>query len=147
MLWLTGQRPVRVSAAGNRISTEGTAFRYLDFAAATFEFDSGLVGRITANFGSVHPHQHVVRLFGTKATFVHDDAGARLHEGRDPDVAPVALGDAAEPETKGALVADFLAAVERHDETSAQHELDVICACATADRALAERAIVAVDYV
>ena len=31
-----------------------------------FEFPSGLVGRVTANFGCVHPHQHVVRVFGTR---------------------------------------------------------------------------------
>ena len=147
MLWTTGQRPVRVSAAGNRISTEGTAFRYLDFAAATFEFESGLVGRITANFGSVHPHQHVVRVFGTQATFVHDDAGARLHESRDPAEAPRRLDAAALPGTKGVLVPAFLAAIESGDSGGAQHELDVICACAAADRALFEGAVVDVDYV
>jgi len=147
MLWLTGQRPARVSAAGNRISTVGTAFRYLDFAAATFEFESGLVGRITANFGSVHPHQHVVRVFGTGATFVHDDAGARLHGSRDPAVPPRRLEEAAEPPTKGVLVPAFLRAVEAGDSGAAQHELDVICVCAAADRALAERAAVHVEYV
>src|SRR5262249_60336434 len=86
MLWLTGERPARVTAAGNRIATEGTAFRYLDFAAATYEFRSGLVGRITANFGCVHRHQHVVRLFGTLATALVDDEGPRLHTSRDPSV-------------------------------------------------------------
>ncbi len=75
MLWITGERPARVTAAGNRISTEGTAFRYLDFASATYEFPSGLIGRITANFGSVIPHRHVVRIFGTAASLISDDAG------------------------------------------------------------------------
>src|SRR5260370_1283713 len=78
MLWTPGERPVRVSAVGNGISTEGTAFRQLDFVAAQFEFASGLVGRIPANFGSVQPHRHVVRAFGTEASFVSDDRGARL---------------------------------------------------------------------
>jgi predicted dehydrogenase len=147
MLWLTGQRPVRVSASGNRISTEGTAFRYADFAAATFEFASGLVGRITANFGSVHPHQHVVRVFGTDATFIHDDAGARLHVSRDPDERARQLEEAAEPDSKGALVSELLRAVEAGDRAAGQHELDVICACAAADRALAGGSIVEVEYV
>ncbi len=147
MLWLTGQRPARVSAAGNKISTEGTAFRYLDFAAATFAFESGLVGRVTANFGSVHPHQHVVRVFGTRATFVHDDAGARLHESRDPGETPRLLDAAAVPETKGVLVPAFLDAIEAGDAGGAQHELDVICVCAAADRALHDGTVVDVDYV
>lgn len=147
MLWSTGQRPVRVSASGNGISTEGTAFRPLDFAAATFEFESGLVGRITANFGSVQPHQHVVRVFGTGASFVHDDAGVRMYESRDPSVPGRRIEEAAEPATKGVLIPEFLRAVETGDAGSAQHELDVICVCAAADRALASRTLVDIEYV
>ncbi len=146
MLWLTGERPTRVAAFGNGISTDGTSFRYDDFVAATFEFDSGLVGRVTANFGSVHAHRHVVRLFGTEATFLSDDAGARLHASREPTERPRPLDLAAEPAGKDALIAGFLDAVESNGDAGAQHELDVVCVCAAADRALAERAIVAVDY-
>src|SRR6185503_7475057 len=83
MLWLTGQQPTTVSAVGNRIATANSRFAYDDFVTATYAFPSGLVGRITANFGCVHRHQHVVRVFGTKGTFIHDDAGARLHWTRD----------------------------------------------------------------
>lgn len=146
MLWLTGQRPMRVTATGNRVSTEGTAFRYDDFVAATFEFESGLVGRVTANFGSVQAHQHVVRLFGTAAAFVSDDVGPRLHESRDPSVAARALALSPLPPTKGVLVPLFLDAVERGDHSGVQHELDVIAACAAATQALAEREAIDVAY-
>ena len=62
MLWLTGQRPAVVAAVGAAVATRGTAYRYNDFVAATYRFESGLIGRITANFGCVHPHQHVLRV-------------------------------------------------------------------------------------
>lgn len=146
MLWLTGQRPARVSAVGNRISTEGTAFRYDDFAAATFEFDSGLVGRVTANFGSVIPHQHVVRLFGTSGTFVSDDAGARLHTSRDRSVASRRLQLAPLAATKGDLIPAFLMAIDQGDDTSVQHELDVVATCAAVTQALVEREVIDVGY-
>jgi predicted dehydrogenase len=147
MLWLTGQRPARVAAVGNRLSTSGTAFRYDDFVAATFEFASGLVGRVTANFGSVHAHQHVVRMFGTSATFVSDDAGVRIHESRDPHERARALELAVTAAGKGALIPGFLDAVESRADSGAQHELDLICACAAADLSVAERASVPVEYV
>ena len=67
MIGLTGRRPIGVTAVGNRVCTAGTAFKYDDYRAATFSFESGLIGRITANFGCVHRHHHVVRVFGTKA--------------------------------------------------------------------------------
>jgi predicted dehydrogenase len=148
MLWLIGQRPRTVTAVGNRISTEGTAFRYLDFAAATFVFDSGLVGRITANFGSVHPHQHVVRLFGTRATLIHDDCGVRLHESRDPAVSPRRLELDPLPASKGELVPEFVAAILGGADTrgAAEHELDVISACVAADRSLLEGRGVEIEY-
>ncbi len=147
MLWLTGQRPVRVTATGNRISTGGTRFRYDDFAAATFEFDSGLVGRITSNYGSVHAHQHVVRLFGTEGTVISDDAGARMHTSRDPGEKPRALELSPLPAGKGVLVPSFLGAVEAGTDGGALHELDVVCVCRAADRARADRAVVEVEYV
>lgn len=148
MLWLTAQRPGDVVAAGNRISTSGTAFRYDDFVAARFRFSSGLVGRITANFGSVHPHQHVVRVFGTAATALCDDAGVRVYRSRDPETAPERVDLPSLPASKAELLARFV----RHareglpwDETP--HELAVIRACVAADQALVRGECVDIDSV
>jgi len=137
MLWLTGQRPTSVTAVGNRICTAGTAFRYNDYMAATFQFPSGLVGRITTNFGCVHRHQHVVRVFGTKATLVSDDTGPRLHTSRDPAVPATALDLSPLPATKGDLIPAFVQSILDGADPgpAAQHEFDVISACIAADRA------------
>ena len=149
MLWLTGQRPDSVSAVGNRICTEGTEFRYNDYFSATFQFTSGLIGRITANFGCVHRHQHVVRCFGTKGSFLYDDMGPRLHTSRDPSLPPQGLDMAALPPSKGDLIPGFIEAILNNEDTRAQtqHEFDVISACVAADRALATSASVEVEYV
>ncbi len=149
MMWITGQSPTRVTASGNRLSTAGTAFRYHDFVAATYGFESGMVGRITANFGSVHRHQHVVRLFGTRGTFIYDDLGARVHWSRDPESTPEVLTLSARPASKGALIPQFIEAiVEGRDAAPViQSELDVIAACVAADRAVATDAPGEVLYV
>ena len=148
LLWITGQRPTGVSAAGNRISTEATEFRYLDHVAATYSFDSGLVARITANFGSVHPHQHVVRLFGTRATVIHDDQGPRRYVSREPDVPAERLDLAALPSTKGDLIPGFIDAIVARADTSAasEHEFAVISACVAADEAVVKGVQVDIDY-
>lgn len=108
MLWLTGERPNRVLGVGNAIASKGTGFRYNDFAAATCMFPSGMVGRITANFGCVHRHQHVVRVFGTKRTFILDDAGPRVMASRDPEIPPERLDMATLPAHKGVLIPGFV---------------------------------------
>jgi predicted dehydrogenase len=149
MLWLTGERPTRVSATGNRIATAGTAFRHRDYVAATFAFPSGLVGRISANFGCVHRHQHVVRVFGTAATFIADDRGARLHESREAGSVARDIPLAATARSKGDLIPDFVDAIVTGANTATltQLDLDVLCACAAADRALATNTAMDVTYV
>ena len=149
MLWITGQRPTRVTAVGNRICTAGTPFRQPDFAAATFQFDSTMVGRLTANFGCVHRHQHAVRVFGTKATFVYDDQGPHLHVSRDPDEPPRRIELDALPSTKGDLIPEFVAGiVDRADTVAAtEHDFAVIAACVAAERALGRGEPMDVEYV
>ncbi len=149
MLWLTGQKPGSVLAVGNRICTAGTPFRYNDYMSATFQFASSLIGRITANFGSVHRHQHVVRVFGTEGTFIYDDMGPRLHTSRDPSVSATALDLPGLPASKGDLIPGFIKAILSGEDAGphTQHEFDVISACVAADRAVASAESIKIDYV
>jgi predicted dehydrogenase len=148
MLWLTGRRPSSVSAVGNQVCTEGSEFHYNDFVAATFQYATGLVGRITANFGSVHAHQHVLRVFGTKATFIYDDSGARLHVSRDPCVRPTPVKLAPLPETKGELIGPFVSSIFDDDnpDQGTQEIFDVISICAATDKALRANSSMEINY-
>jgi len=148
MLWLTGQRPRTVVTAGNRICSEGTKFQYNDFATSTLQFDSGMIARITANFGCVHRHQHVIRIYGTKATFIYDDAGARLHKSRDPDDRAQPVNLAPLPETKGDLIPAFVSAIltERDITDETQTIFDGISISAASDRAIKTQKQERIDY-
>lgn len=148
MCWVTGQKPVEVTAGGNRICTTGTAFRYRDHLAATFRFDSGLIGRITANFGCVHPHQHVVRVFGTKATFLYDDRGPRIQFSRDPSAPAKSIELSPLPATKGDLIPSFVQVVLNGEDTrvQTQHEFNILSACFAVDLSLASRKTLEVQY-
>lgn len=147
MLWLTGQRPVSVQMLGNNICTEGTDFKYNDFMAATFRFDSGLIGRITANFGCVHRHHHVVRVFGTRATFIHDDQGPRLHVSRDESDRAKSIDLPTLPKDKGCLIEDFVDAVRRaNDHAAAAREFALISVCAAADLSAVRNEVVRIEY-
>lgn len=149
MLWLTGRRPVSVTAAGNRISSRDTGFRYDDFRTATLRFEDGMVGRITANFGCVHPHHHVLRVFGTAATFIYDDAGARLHESRDPASKPRAIDAAPLPASKGDLIPGFVESIANDTDFTyeTQTVFDGISVAIACDRAAASGKSEGVEYV
>lgn len=148
ILSAAGERPTHVTAAGNRISTAATAFRYNDYVTATFSFGSGLVARLAANFGCVHPHQHVARLFGTKATFIYDAGGARLHVSRESSAPGARVAETPFPRSKGDLIPAFVNAILRGEggHAAAQREFDVIGACLAADDALAICDVVEIPY-
>ena len=94
LFWIFGERPVAVTAFGNSVATRGTAFRFKDCVTALLKFPSGLMAKVTANFGCVMPHHHNLTVYGTAATFVHDQLGARLYTSRDPASAAQAVDDA-----------------------------------------------------
>jgi predicted dehydrogenase len=146
---LAGERPNAVTATGNRISTQGSAFQGpADFAVATFEFPSGQVGRLVANFGSVLPHQHALRVYGTTGTFLYDDAGARLHTSRDPEAVLTSLTASPFPSSKGALVPELIGAIQGGADPlpAFRREVTLMSACLAADDALRTRERVEIHY-
>jgi predicted dehydrogenase len=148
MLWLTGERPETVMSAGNRICTEGTAFRYPDYVSSLMQSGSGMVSRITANFGCVHRHQHVLRIFGTGGTFFYDDAGPRVHRSRDPGDQATGVGLSPFPETKGDLIPAFVDAALNDKDISAETQMifDGIVISLACDRGLTSGGKEMIEY-
>ncbi len=149
MLWLLKDRPQTVFARGNRICTEGTEFRYPDFITSVMTFPNGCISRITANFGCVHRHQHVLRIYGTQATFMYDDAGARWHFTRDENVSASPITASPLPAHKGELLPIFIEAIiDQQDLTThTQQMFDAISVCAASDEAVRTQRVVEVKYV
>ena len=149
MLWLTNQKPTNVHSVGNRICTRETSFKYNDYVSSTFSFESGLIGRITANFGCVHRHHHVIRIFGTRATFIYDDKGPRLHQNRDPMLLSVPVDYPPLPKTKGDLIPDFVVAISQDlDWTNhTQKMFDTISVCIACDCASDSYSAQEIEYI
>jgi predicted dehydrogenase len=149
MLWMTGERLVDVSAMGNRICSENTAFRYNDYVTSIMRSSSGMIARLTANFGCVLRHQHVLRIFGTKATFIYDDAGARFYNSRDQDIQPIVITAPPLPTGKGDLIPEFVSSVINDTDVSDDFQLicDGISACIACDNAVKTNQREVINYV
>lgn len=109
--WFTGDEVVRVHAVGNQITSRGTQFRYRDCMTTLLEFQSGIIGKVSVNFGCVMPHFHPVAVYGTKATFVNDVPHGRLYISRDPAVSPQPVEQLYPGCAKHDLLRDFITAV------------------------------------
>lgn len=108
LLWLVGAPAEEVYSLGNAFASRGSAFPGPDYACSLVRFRGGAVGKVSANFGCVHPHFHNVSVYGTRATFTHGPAGTFLHTSRDPAVAPLRLDLHYPGCAKGDLIADFI---------------------------------------
>lgn len=139
ILGFAGETPNWVTATGNRICTRGSRFKRRDFVSAVFEFPSGLVARITANFGCMHKHQHALRIFGTRGTVIVDDEGARWHRSRRPESRPTPLLWKRLPATKGELISDFVSLIRGGTagrRRAVDREFSLASALIATDRAL-----------
>ena len=95
----------------------------------------------------MHKHQHVLRIFGTEATLVLDDAGPRLSTSRGEG--PQSLRIESLPNNKGDLIPSFINPI-RVDGDTRQHTqelFDVISICAACDESAKAGREVEVQYV
>jgi predicted dehydrogenase len=149
VLWLTGDRVVEVEAFGNAIASRESGFGNFDLVAALLRFESGLVSKVTVNFGCVRPHFHGLALYGTAATFVNDVPDGRLYTSRDPEVPPEPVTSAYPGAHKGDLVEGFARAIVNGGAppVTTDEVFDVMSVCFAIERAAHEGRVVPVAYV
>lgn len=148
LMWLTNDRIIEVAAFGNSISSAGSGFRNKDMVVATLKFSSGIVGKISVNFGSVTPHFHKVSVYGTDATFENRPDSGLIYRSRNADCDPEKLTSAYPGTGKHELIPSFLSAILRRntpvvDERAA---FDCMSVCFGIEKAVSQSRIVKIDY-
>jgi predicted dehydrogenase len=146
--WLAGERVVEVAAFGNRIATAGTGFRFDDMVVAILRFESGLIGKVAANFACVFPHFHRLLVYGTAASFENGLDSGRLWRSRDRDAEPIRLDEAYPGAEKGDLIPPFIDTILGRAEPEVG-EADVFAAmavCLAINEAANSGAVVKVAY-
>lgn len=112
LLWLLDDSVTEVAAMGNAVAARGSGFRYNDLVVSLLRFRSGVIGKVSANFGCVHPHFHALTIYGTKATYVNGREAALLYTSREPNAEPKRLTTAYPGTHKGDLIDSFVNAVQ-----------------------------------
>ncbi len=140
LLWLTGSQVASVSAtASNRIVSEDTPFRFDDLVVTLLQLEDGMVAKVAANFGCLHPHFHAVKVFGTDGTFVNGSPDATLWTGDRRDPQATRLDTAYPGVHKGDLIHSFAEAILRETPPDVSEEevfrtMDVLFAIERAHR-------------
>jgi predicted dehydrogenase len=112
VMFLTGQRPLSVTAFGNPAGIGGSRQRHNSSALLVLRFEKGLTAKISAHGCSAHPHFHRVSVFGTRRSFLGEFQGAGWIDSSDHEHA-LRPENAPYPDRsgRGRVLASFLDAV------------------------------------
>ncbi|MBP9864899.1 MAG: Gfo/Idh/MocA family oxidoreductase [Candidatus Omnitrophica bacterium] len=148
MTWLSSDQVEEVKAYGNQIASAGSQFRYDDFSDAILKFKSGMIGRVSANFGCVHPHFHSFSIYGTQATFLNARPDGVLYRSSDPQVLPEPVTEEYPGVKKGDLIRNFIESLigEAKPEVTAEDVFNTMSICFAIEKAIKTNSTVKVDY-
>ena len=149
LLWLTQDTIIEVSAYGNQIASNGSQFRYNDLVVAIFKFQSGIIGKVTANFGGVRPHFHGLAIYGTKASFINDVPYGKLFRSSDPNAHPEEVKEAYPGVQKGDLIYNFVDSILNGSkmEVSADDVFKSMSVCFAIEESVKQNRPVRVNYI
>jgi hypothetical protein len=90
-----------------------------------------------------------MRIYGTKGTFLYDDAGARLYMTRDPSIDPTYLEYPGSPPSKGDLIPGFVSAIIENKDINRETQivLDGISISNACDSALRHKRKEKIHYI
>ena len=93
MQWLLESKITCVSAVGNKVHSQQSKFKQHDLVNAILSFDNGVIGSFTSDLGCVHPHFHVLDVYGTRGTFINQPGDAILYTERNNSQPKLDVGE------------------------------------------------------
>ncbi len=151
ILWVTNQQPVEVTGYGNRIATEQSDLRYNDFAVILLKFGDGMIAKISANGGCVHPHFHKIAVFGSKKTFLNDLSGGMFLTSRELGAERMEVAEEYPAvNEKSGIITSFINSILSTNPLSivtADDVFSTMSVCFAAEEALKEGKTVKIKYI
>jgi predicted dehydrogenase len=81
--FLIKKLPYKLISFSNNLATKKNKLKIQDFELANFFYKNGLIVKVDAHSANVTNHQHVLKIFSNKKTFILDDSGARIFNKRE----------------------------------------------------------------
>lgn len=151
ILWLTGMNPIEVQGYGNQIATSASHFRFNDFVAILIKFENGMIAKVNAHGGCVHPHFHRLLVYGSKKTFIHQNVSCgQLLESSNPQAEITDITEEYPGKDKGDIIYTFIESILHNDARAIVLPDDVfttISVCFAAEQAIQEGRPVTVQYI
>jgi predicted dehydrogenase len=149
IIWLSKKKVQSVIAAGNKISTKNTNFKNYDLVSALLKFEDGMVGKVSSNFASVTPHNHILTVYGTKSTFCYNNKIIKFYKSRD-DLSPKQESSKFSNKQKSEILNSFIDSVYYQKDLKIVRENEIInlmCVCFAIEKSLKTKKWEKVKYI
>ncbi|MBL4654259.1 MAG: Gfo/Idh/MocA family oxidoreductase [Bacteroidia bacterium] len=147
-LWLTKSKVKEVYAIGNKICTANTDFKYCDLVLSTLTFDNGAIGKLSCNFGCVHPHFHELKIYGTKGTFLNETSNGIYFKTKNELNEPEIINESYPGIHKGDLIYSFVESIlnDLEPEVNKGHIFDAMSVAFAIEESLKLNKTIKVNY-
>jgi len=108
LTWLVGSRFHPKVALQNNFNNLDSKLKNSDLILTAGFFESGAIGKISANYGSATSHFHQLKIYGTRGTFIHDCGITTYLFDREPNVKTYADDTPFPVANKGDMIPDFI---------------------------------------
>jgi predicted dehydrogenase len=150
VMWLMDAKPVSVQAMGNDIANINTSLKYNSFAVILLQFENGIIAKLTGNGGSVHPHFHGLKFFGTDQTAIQNYDGAFYLNSSEPNSDPILITEPyPEKKAREKVIHSFVDSILDSSLTPLvpqQDVYDVMSICFAAEEAMNTGNTIQVNY-
>lgn len=108
MIWILKSLPKEVFAFGNKFCSLNSKFKFDDNVVSLINFQNGVTGKVLSNFGSVTPHDHQMRIFGTKGTLILSNNNLELYSSRNPNKKAIRMSFSKKKDYKKKILNNFI---------------------------------------
>lgn len=148
LTWLSENRVVEVIGIGNKKVTKNSNFKNFDFVTSLLKFENEIIGKVSANFGSVTPHFHKISIYGTKATFFNEYENSILYKERENENNKEVFYNKFDNSKKANVLKSFISSIlenQKPDVTS-QEVIDIMSISLAIERSLISKKWEPVKY-
>ncbi len=149
LIWFADVNITEVMAYGNAICSIGTQFKFDDCVVCLLKFENYAIGKVSANFGCVFPHYHLVNVYGREATFTNQFNKSFIFSSREPVVNFKEVNESYSDMDKSVLIPDFISSILNNTKSIVPEEdvFKTLSVCFAIQKSLKEKAPVKVNYI
>ena len=139
MMWFFKKKPIKVSAVGNSIGVNKKKFDKEGFISLNLQFKNNALVKLNANATGIYPHFHEIKIFEKKKTIVHNLMNSYILTKKNQIISKKNYsGGYPDKQNRKKIIQQFIKDNKKNkkETISIEHQLDLMCICFSALKAL-----------